>query len=66
MIQKSIQRPEPLMRVGDVADMAQVSTRHIYREVSAGRLLTIKLGRNRRFLRSDVERWISAARTASN
>jgi excisionase family DNA binding protein len=60
MIQKTSQQREPLMRVGDVAKIVQMSTRHIYREVSAGRLRAIKMGRNRRFLPADVDRWIDA------
>ena len=50
-----------LMDVGQLARMLDVSTRTLWRMLSAGQLVApIKLGGNTRWRRRDVEEWVEA------
>jgi excisionase family DNA binding protein len=52
--------PPKLLEVEDVADMLGMTTDWIYREVRAGRLPHIRLGRYVRFRRESVDAWLDA------
>jgi excisionase family DNA binding protein len=49
-----------LLEVDDVADYLGVRTDWVYREVRAGRLPHIRLGRAVRFRRESIEAWIDS------
>jgi excisionase family DNA binding protein len=48
-----------LLTVDDVAELLKVSTRHVWKLLSAGRFpQPIRIGRSVRWRRADVENWI--------
>ncbi len=49
-----------LLEVQDVADYLGVRTDRVYREVRAGRLPHIRLGRAVRFRRESIEAWVDS------
>lgn len=49
-----------LLEAEDVADMLGMTTDWIYREVRAGRLPHIRLGRYVRFRRESIDAWLEA------
>jgi excisionase family DNA binding protein len=52
---------ERLLTVGDVAEMAQVSTRQVWRLRDAGRLpMPVRVGSQIRWRRSDILEWIAS------
>ena len=61
---RHLDSPRPdrvLMDVGELSRMLDVSTRTLWRLLSAGQLVEpIKLGGSTRWRRSDVESWIEA------
>ena len=50
---------EPLLTVGEVATLMRVSNMTVYRLIKAGQLSAIRVGKNYRIRRSDVERYLS-------
>lgn len=50
---------EPLLTVGEVANLMRVSNMTVYRLIKAGQLGAIRVGKNYRIRRSDVERYLS-------
>lgn len=53
---------EPLLRADGAAQLLSVRTSWIYEAVRDGRLPCVRVGRHVRFLRSDLERWVSEQR----
>lgn len=53
---------EPLLRADGAAELLAVRTSWVYEAVRDGRLPCVRVGRHVRFLRSDLERWVSAQR----
>jgi excisionase family DNA binding protein len=53
-----VEAPSRLLEVADVADYLGMRTDWVYREVRAGRLPHIRLGRAVRFRRESIEAWI--------
>lgn len=49
---------DPLLTVGEVADMMRVSNMTVYRLIKAGQLAAIRVGKNYRIRRTDVERYL--------
>lgn len=49
---------EPLLTVGEVADMMRVSNMTVYRLIKSGQLSAIRVGKNYRIRRFDVERYL--------
>lgn len=56
--------PGPLMTVRDVANMLQVSEKWVYRVARSGQLPSIRIGRVRRFSRTDIHAWIEKHKQA--
>ena len=54
--------PDALLTLRDVADRLRVSERTVRREVDAGRLHCVRIGRALRFAAIDVSRFVAAAR----
>jgi excisionase family DNA binding protein len=50
---------EPLLTVGEVAGMMRVSNMTVYRLIKSGQLSAIRVGKNYRIRRSDVERYLT-------
>ncbi len=50
---------EPLLTVGEVANMMRVSNMTVYRLIKSGQLAAIRVGKNYRMRRSDVERYLT-------
>ena len=50
---------EPLLTVGEVAQVMRVSNMTVYRLIKAGQLSAIRVGKNYRIRRSDIERYLS-------
>ena len=50
---------EPLLTVGEVANMMRVSNMTVYRLIKSGQLTAIRVGKNYRLRRADVERYLS-------
>ena len=50
---------EPLLTVGEVATVMRVSNMTVYRLIKSGQLAAIRVGKNYRIRRSDVERYLS-------
>ena len=48
-----------LLTVGEVADVMRVSNMTVYRLIKAGQLGAIRVGKNYRIRRNDVERYLS-------
>ena len=49
---------EPLLTVGEVAGIMRVSNMTVYRLIKAGQLSAIRVGKNYRIRRSDVDRYL--------
>jgi excisionase family DNA binding protein len=54
---------EPLLTPADAAALLSVRRSWIYDAARNGHLPCVRVGRHVRFLRSDLERWVSAHRT---
>lgn len=50
---------EPLLTVGEVASLMRVSNMTVYRLIKAGQLAAIRVGKNYRIRRSDVEKYLT-------
>lgn len=50
---------DPLLTVGEVADMMRVSNMTVYRLIKAGQLAAVRVGKNYRIRRTDVDRYLS-------
>ncbi len=50
---------EPLLTVGEVATMMRVSNMTVYRLIKSGQLSAIRVGKNYRIRRGDVERYLT-------
>jgi len=50
---------EPLLTVGEVASLMRVSNMTVYRLIKSGQLSAIRVGKNYRLRRPDVERYLS-------
>lgn len=50
---------EPLLTVGEVAALMRVSNMTVYRLIKAGQLSAIRVGKNYRIRRSDVDRYLT-------
>jgi excisionase family DNA binding protein len=50
---------EPLLTVGEVAEVMRVSNMTVYRLIKAGQLGAIRVGKNYRIRRRDVERYLA-------
>ena len=49
---------EPLLTVGEVAQIMRVSNMTVYRLIKGGQLGAIRVGKNYRIRRSDVDRYL--------
>lgn len=49
---------EPLLTVGEVAGLMRVSNMTVYRLIKSGQLAAIRVGKNYRIRRSDVDRYL--------
>lgn len=49
---------EPLLTVGEVAGIMRVSNMTVYRLIKSGQLGAIRVGKNYRIRRSDVDRYL--------
>ena len=49
---------EPLLTVGEVAGIMRVSNMTVYRLIKAGQLSAIRVGKNYRIRRSDVDKYL--------
>jgi excisionase family DNA binding protein len=58
--QKRVEPTSRLLEADDVAEYLGVRTDWVYREVRAGRLPHIRLGRAVRFRRESIEAWIDS------
>ena len=50
---------EPLLTVGEVAQLMRVSNMTVYRLIKSGQLAAIRVGKNYRIRRNDVERYLT-------
>ncbi len=50
---------EPLLTVGEVAGLMRVSNMTVYRLIKSGQLPAIRVGKNYRIRRGDIERYLS-------
>ena len=51
---------EPLLTVSEVAGLMRVSNMTVYRLIKSGQLAAIRVGKNYRLRRRDIERYLSA------
>ena len=49
---------EPLLTVGEVATLMRVSNMTVYRLIKSGQLAAIRVGKNYRIRRGDVDRYL--------
>ena len=49
---------EPLLTVGEVASLMRVSNMTIYRLIKSGQMAAIRVGKNYRIRRGDVDRYL--------
>ncbi len=49
---------EPLLTVGEVADVMRVSNMTVYRLIKSGQLAAIRVGKNYRIRRRDISRYL--------
>ena len=49
----------PLLTVGEVAQVMRVSNMTVYRLIKSGQMAAIRVGKNYRIRRRDVERYLS-------
>jgi excisionase family DNA binding protein len=54
---------EPLLTPAQAAKLLAVRTSWVYDAARTGQLPCVRVGRHVRFLRSDLERWVSSQRT---
>ncbi|WP_404979633.1 helix-turn-helix domain-containing protein [Croceicoccus sp. BE223] len=54
-----------LLTVSDFVMLFRISRTTFYREVNAGRLRIVKLGRSTRISRADAEKWVGNLQDAS-
>ena len=50
---------DPLLTVGEVATLMRVSNMTVYRLIKAGQLAAIRVGKNYRLRRTDVDRYLT-------
>ena len=50
---------EPLLTVGEVAGVMRVSNMTVYRLIKSGQLAAIRVGKNYRIRRSDIDRYLN-------
>ena len=50
---------EPLLTVGEVAALMRVSNMTVYRLIKAGQLSAIRVGKNYRIRRTDIDRYLT-------
>lgn len=50
---------EPLLTVGEVAQMMRVSNMTVYRLIKSGQLSAVRVGKNYRIRRADVDRYLT-------
>ena len=50
---------EPLLTVGEVAALMRVSNMTVYRLIKSGQLSAIRVGKNYRIRRNDVDRYLT-------
>ena len=50
---------EPLLTVGEVANVMRVSNMTVYRLIKSGQLSAIRVGKNYRIRRGDVDRYLT-------
>lgn len=50
---------EPLLTVGEVAQMMRVSNMTVYRLIKSGQLSAVRVGKNYRIRGTDVERYLT-------
>jgi excisionase family DNA binding protein len=50
---------EPLLTVGEVASVLRVSNMTVYRVIKSGQLSAIRVGKNYRIRRRDVDRYLT-------
>lgn len=50
---------EPLLTVGEVASVMRVSNMTVYRLIKSGQLAAVRVGKNYRIRRKDVERYLT-------
>jgi excisionase family DNA binding protein len=50
---------EPLLTVGEVAQIMRVSNMTVYRLIKSGQMAAIRVGKNYRLRRKDVERYLT-------
>ena len=50
---------EPLLTVGEVATLMRVSNMTVYRLIKGGQLAAIRVGKNYRIRRSDIQRYLT-------
>jgi len=50
---------EPLLTVGEVATMMRVSNMTVYRLIKSGQLAAIRVGKNYRLRRRDIEHYLA-------
>lgn len=55
----SAQLGEPLLTVGEVASVMRVSNMTVYRLIKSGQLRAIRVGKNYRLRRRDIEQYLS-------
>jgi excisionase family DNA binding protein len=49
---------DPLLTVGEVANIMRVSNMTVYRLIKSGQLAALRVGKNYRIRRKDVERYL--------
>lgn len=54
-----------LLTVEDLSDRTGISRSHIFREIRAGKLPTIRMGKLLRISEVDAEAWLAAARVTA-
>ncbi|MFN2595513.1 MAG: helix-turn-helix domain-containing protein [Actinomycetota bacterium] len=57
---------EPLLTVGEVAGVMRVSNMTVYRLIKGGQLGAIRVGKNYRIRRSDLERYLDERATSTS
>lgn len=50
---------EPLLTVGEVAQLMRVSNMTVYRLIKSGQLSAVRVGKNYRIRRPDVDRYLT-------
>ena len=50
---------EPLLTVGEVASLMRVSNMTVYRLIKSGQLAAIRVGKNYRIRRNDIDRYLT-------